>query len=110
MNNITNLTAVEELTVNTPMQVNFAQAIGLVLAENQRVLQAIAYSAVEQLARKITDVERIFVIGEGRSGLAIRMAAMRLMHLGCQVYVVGETTTPSTRSGDLFIAPRGIGQ
>ena len=28
MNNITNLTAVEELTVYTPMQVNFAQASG----------------------------------------------------------------------------------
>lgn len=109
MNNITNLTAVEELTVYTPMQVNFTQAIGLVLAENQRVLQTIAYPAVEQLAQKIIDVERIFVIGEGRSGLAIRMAAMRLMHLGCQVYVVGETTTPSIRASDLFIACSGSG-
>lgn len=77
------------------MQAIFTQAIELVLAENQSVLQAIAYPAVEQLAQKITALKRIFVIGEGRSGLAIRMAAMRLMHLGCQVYVVGETTTPS---------------
>jgi len=35
----------------------FTQAIELVLAENQRVLQAIAYPAVEQLAQKIMDVE-----------------------------------------------------
>ena len=109
MNNTTELTAVENLTVGTPMQAIFSHAIGLVLAENQRVLQAIAYPAVEQLAQKITDVERIFVIGEGRSGLAIRMAAMRLMHLGCQVYVVGETTTPSIRATDLFIACSGSG-
>ena len=87
----------------------FTQAIELVLAENQRVLQAIAYPAVEQLAQKIMDVERIFVIGEGRSGLAIRMTAMRLMHLGCQVYVVGETTTPSIQSTDLLIACSGSG-
>jgi 6-phospho-3-hexuloisomerase len=87
----------------------FTQAIELVLAENQRVLQAIAYPAVEELAQKITDVERIFVIGEGRSGLAIRMTAMRLMHLGCQVYVVGETTTPSIQSTDLLIACSGSG-
>ena len=93
----------------TIVQAIFTQAIGLVLAENQRVLQSIAYPAVEQLAQKIIDVERIFVIGEGRSGLAIRMAAMRLMHLGCQVYVVGETTTPSIRSTDLFIACSGSG-
>ncbi|MEH2250895.1 6-phospho-3-hexuloisomerase [Nostoc sp.] len=91
------------------MQAIFTQAIGLVLAENQRVLQTITYPAVEQLVQKITDVERIFVIGEGRSGLAIRMAAMRLMHLGCQVYVVGETTTPSIQTTDLFIACSGSG-
>ena len=91
------------------MQAIFTQAIDLVLTENQRVLQAINYSEIEQLAQKITDVERIFVIGKGRSGLAIRMAAMRLMHLGYQVYVVGETTTPSIRSTDLFIACSGSG-
>ena len=50
------------------MQAIFTQAIGLILSENQHVLQAIAYPAVEQLAQKITEVERIFVIGEGRSG------------------------------------------
>lgn len=109
MNNISNLTAVEVLTTHTPMQAIFSQAIGLVLAENQRVLQGITYPAVEQLAQKITEVERIFVIGEGRSGLAIRMAAMRLMHLGCFVYVVGETTTPSIRATDLLIACSGSG-
>ncbi len=97
------------LTVYKLMQAIFTQAIGLVLAENQRVLQAIPSRAVEQLAQKIMDVERIFVIGEGRSGLAMRMAAMRLMHLGCQVYVVGETTTPSIRPTDLFIACSGSG-
>lgn len=91
------------------MQAIFTQAIDLVLAENQRVLNAIDYLAVEQLAQKIVVVERIFVMGEGRSGLAIRMAAMRLMHLGCKVYVVGETTTPSIRPTDLFIACSGSG-
>lgn len=91
------------------MQTIFTQAIGLVLAENQRVLHAIDYLAVEQLAKKIAEVDRIFVIGEGRSGLAIRMAAMRLMHLGCQVHVVGETTTPSIRATDLLIACSGSG-
>lgn len=91
------------------MQAIFTQAIGLVLAENQRVLNAINYLAVEQLAQKIVAAERVFVMGEGRSGLAIRMAAMRLMHLGCKVYVVGETTTPSIRPTDLFIACSGSG-
>lgn len=100
---------IQRITVGTSMQAIFTQAIGLVLAENQLVLQAISYPVVEQLAQKIMDVERIFLIGKGRSGLAIQMAAMRLMHLGCQVYVVGETTTPSIRATDLFIACSGSG-
>jgi hypothetical protein len=37
------------------VQAIFTQAIGLVLAENQRVLQSIAYPAVEQLAQKIIE-------------------------------------------------------
>lgn len=92
------------------MQTIFTQAIELVLAENQRALQSIADSAVEQLAQKIMTVDRIFVVGEGRSGLAMRMAAMRLMHLGYKVYVVGETTTPSLHSTDLVIACSGSGR
>jgi hypothetical protein len=49
------------------------------------------------------------VLGEGRSGLAVRMAAMRLMHLGCRVHVVGETTTPALNDGDVLIAVSGPG-
>ena len=35
--------------------------------------------------------------------------AMRLMHLGLNVYVVGETITPSIAKGDLTIAISGSG-
>jgi 6-phospho-3-hexuloisomerase len=38
------------------------------------------------------------------------MVAMRLMHLGCQVYVVGETTTPALRPDDLLLAVSGSGR
>lgn len=85
------------------------QAIELILAENRRVLNATNYSAIEQLAQKIVNTSKIFVFGEGRSGLVIRMVAMRLMHLGCQVYVVGETTTPSIGMDNLLIACSGSG-
>lgn len=104
MSNIISQPPIEVSSLSTPMQAIFAQAVGFVMAENQRVLQTVSYPAVEQLAQKITHVERIFVIGKGRSGLAIQMAAMRLMHLGCHVHVVGETTTPSIQSTDLLIA------
>lgn len=52
---------------------------------------------------------RLFVVGEGRSGLMAKAFAMRLMHLGANVYVIGETITPAMASGDTIIAISGSG-
>ena len=53
--------------------------------------------------------ERIFMTGQGRSGLVARAFAMRLMHLNFKAYVVGESTTPSIGRGDVLIACSGSG-
>lgn len=45
------------------------------------------------LAAHLSEGGRVFVAGAGRSGLVLRMAAMRLMHLGLTVHVAGDTTT-----------------
>lgn len=81
-----------------------------ILKENTRVLERVSVSAINQLVQNIIQAQRIFVIGEGRSGLVARMAAMRLMHLGYQVYVVGETITPAITEQDLLIACSGSGR
>ncbi|WP_211090413.1 6-phospho-3-hexuloisomerase [Nesterenkonia sedimenti] len=65
--------------------------------------------ALEQMAEMIGGAERIFVLGAGRSGLALQMTAMRLMHLGKEAYVVGETTTPAIRGGDVLLTASGSG-
>jgi 6-phospho-3-hexuloisomerase len=52
---------------------------------------------------------RILVFGVGRSGLIGRAFAMRLMHLGFNVYVMGETITPAIGKGDLVIVISGSG-
>jgi 6-phospho-3-hexuloisomerase len=57
----------------------------------------------------LSDTERIFVHGAGRSGLALRMTAMRLMHLGLTVHVVGEVTTPAIGKGDVLLTASGSG-
>ena len=61
------------------------------------------------LAAQIGLADRIFVAGAGRSGLVLRMAAMRLMHLGLTVHVAGDTTTPAISSGDLLLVASGSG-
>lgn len=53
---------------------------------------------------------RVFICGAGRSGLVGRFFAMRLMHLGGIVYIVGDTTTPAARTGDLLITISGSGK
>jgi 6-phospho-3-hexuloisomerase len=58
----------------------------------------------------ILAAERIYVTGAGRSGLVARAFAMRLMHLGMEAYVVGETITPALRKGDLLVAFSGSGE
>jgi 6-phospho-3-hexuloisomerase len=94
----------------TLSQVDLSQTIDLILAENHHALTCLDEQSTLQLIETLTEAERIFVVGEGRSGLAVRMAAMRLMHLGCQVYVVGETTTPALRPDDLLLAVSGSGR
>lgn len=64
---------------------------------------------VAGLAGHLRQPGRVFVAGAGRSGLVLRMAAMRLMHLGLDVHVAGDTTTPAIGSGDLLLVASGSG-
>jgi len=66
---------------------------------------------VERMIDMMLDARdrRILIIGVGRSGLAGKAFAMRLMHLGFNVYVVGETITPAIGKDDLIIAISGSG-
>lgn len=65
---------------------------------------------VEELLNVIVHSNKILIVGQGRSGLVGRAFAMRLMHLGLSVYVVGETITPSIERDDLLFAVSGSGR
>jgi 6-phospho-3-hexuloisomerase len=58
----------------------------------------------------IISADRIFITGQGRTGIMAKAFAMRLMHLGLKCFIVGETLTPSIQSGDLLIAGSGSGE
>ena len=78
------------------------------------VRESLARVDLDQVEKMVTEMlvstsRRILVVGAGRSGLIGRAFAMRLMHLGFQVYVMGETITPSIGRGDLIIALSGSG-
>lgn len=65
---------------------------------------------IETLVDAYRRGSKVFVTGAGRSGLVIKAFALRLMHLGFQVYVMGETIVPSMRKGDVLIALSGSGR
>ena len=66
-------------------------------------------SFISLLGEARTKGFKVLVVGAGRSGFVARAFAMRLMHLGLNVYVVGETITPSIEKGDILIAISGSG-
>jgi len=65
---------------------------------------------VLKLIEAIESAKRIFVVGAGRSGLMVRTFAMRLMQMGLESYVAGETTTPPISAGDLLIVGSASGE
>ncbi|MBB3109517.1 6-phospho-3-hexuloisomerase [Paenibacillus phyllosphaerae] len=81
-----------------------------ILAELTHTLRAVNAEEMEALAAEIAAAQTIFVCGAGRTGLMMRAFAMRLMHMGLRVFVVGESVTPGLASGDLLIVGSGSGQ
>lgn len=97
----------------TPVSQKTAGAIGhsftLIRGEVGETADCINEQELAHLATHLTTVNRVFVAGAGRSGLVLRMAAMRLMHLGLTVHIAGDTTTPAIRAGDLLVVASGSG-
>lgn len=80
-----------------------------VMKEINQVMALVDSNQLASLMSYYTKDKKIFVSGAGRSGFQAKGFAMRLMHLGYQSYVMGETITPPLHSGDLFVAISGSG-
>ncbi|MEC5424529.1 SIS domain-containing protein [Virgibacillus sp. C22-A2] len=78
-----------------------------ILGEMESVLNSVNKEHYTNLVEKFKEDRRFFFVGEGRSGLIAKTIAMRLMHSGKTVFVVGETTTPAIQEGDLLIIVSG---
>ncbi|MFA5983371.1 MAG: 6-phospho-3-hexuloisomerase [Methylococcaceae bacterium] len=82
----------------------------LILDKISSILEVTDKTYDQQLTEILDKASRIFVSGAGRSGLIGRFFAMRLMHSGYDVSVVGEIVTPSIKKGDLLIVISGSGE
>jgi 6-phospho-3-hexuloisomerase len=91
------------------MTIDHSAFVQTICAEIASAVQSIGNATIEKALAEIDRAQRIYVFGEGRSGLALRMGAMRLVHLGKTVHIVGDATTPAVASGDLLIVGSGSG-
>ncbi len=82
----------------------------LVIEKISSILEATDDSYDVKLTALLDNAKRIFIAGAGRSKLVGNFFAMRLVHAGYDVSVVGEIVTPSIKSGDLLIIISGSGE
>jgi 6-phospho-3-hexuloisomerase len=80
------------------------------LSELGSVFDRLPDDAADGLIEGILAAKRIAVYGCGREGLQIKGFAMRLFHLGRDVHVVGDMTTPPLGAGDLLFVTVGPGR
>ncbi|WP_117170919.1 6-phospho-3-hexuloisomerase [Paraliobacillus sediminis] len=81
-----------------------------ILKELELGIEVISDKQVEELVTGILNANKIFVAGGGRSGLAAKSFAMRMMHVGLYPYVVGETITPNFEQDDMLLISSGSGE
>jgi 6-phospho-3-hexuloisomerase len=84
--------------------------IRLMSSKIKKIADSISDEEITRFLDEILKAKRIYVMGAGRSGLVAKAFAMRLMHLGFQAYVVGETITPAMKPGDLMVVFSGSGK
>lgn len=86
------------------------ETLKAVVTELDECLAKVSPENIETALNELSKAKRIFLAGAGRSALAVRAFAMRLMHMRKVVYVVGESTTPGIVRDDLLVIGSGSGR
>ncbi len=83
----------------------------MLMAEKmQETVRALDRKDALRFFDEILAAGRVYVAGAGRSGLVAKAFAMRLMHIGYDSYVIGETITPAFSRGDTLVVFSGSGE
>jgi 6-phospho-3-hexuloisomerase len=86
------------------------QYLAEIIKELNRSVDLIADEEAEKLVNGILESKKVIVAGAGRSGLMGKSFAMRMMHMGIDAYVIGETVTPNFEKDDILIIGSGSGE
>ncbi len=88
----------------------FYKSIEYIQKKIREILEKISEENIEKVKKLFFQSNRIFVYGAGRSGLVAKAFAIRLVHLGFQTFVIGETISAPVTKGDLVIIVSGSGE
>lgn len=81
-----------------------------IVNELNRTIGLISEDEAEKLVDQILKSKKILVAGAGRSGFMAKSFVMRMMHMGLDAFVVGETVTPGLEKDDILIIASGSGE
>ena len=95
--------------------VNYSHVLDILRDELLYTEKGICHSLTDVLIHTISLKEhynggRVFIAAAGRSKMVANMFAMRLMHCGLNVQVVGETTTTQINKFDMLLLVSGSGE
>jgi len=88
----------------------FEKSICYIQKKIKDILSSVSEKDIEKIKKLFFKSDRIFVYGAGRSGLVSKAFAIRLVHLGFQTFVIGETITAPVQKDDLVIIISGSGE
>ena len=88
----------------------FSESVEYIQRKIKDILGQVSQDDIAGVKKLFFSSNRIFVYGAGRSGLVAKAFAIRLVHLGFQTFVIGETITAPVQKGDLVIIVSGSGE
>jgi 6-phospho 3-hexuloisomerase len=88
----------------------FCESIEYIQRKIKDILSTVSQDNIDSIKKLFFKSNRIFVYGAGRSGLVAKAFAIRLVHLGFQTFVIGETITAPVQRGDLVVIISGSGE
>jgi len=81
-----------------------------IINELDTTLNSINEKDADAFVNLVDEANEVFCAGAGRSGFQVKGFAMRLMHMGVNSYVVGETCTPNITDEGLLVICSGSGE
>ena len=93
-----------------PKNMIFNKSLNYIQSKVNEILDKVSQKDIIKIKNLFFNSNHIFVYGAGRSGLVAKAFAIRLVHLGFQTFVIGETITQPVQKDDLVVIVSGSGE